>query len=71
MDQAGSFVAPLMILMSLVWAPIYGAFGAMFAALGVLLYNLITRWTGGITMHLRDVPLPVTNQPSTDVSSND
>lgn len=67
---AGSVLAPLTILMSLVWTPIYGALGALLAALGVLLYNLVTRWTGGITVRLKEVESPITKPLSMDLSSH-
>ena len=66
----GPWVAPLMVLMSLGWAPIYGSVGAMLAATGVLLYNWITHWIGGITVHLKDVEVPRTESPHTDPFSD-
>ena len=68
--QAGSVLAPLTILLTLVWAPVYGAFGALLATLGVFLYNLIIRWTGGITVRLKEMPSPVTKHFPMDVSSD-
>lgn len=68
--QMGAAFAPLTVLLSLVWAPVYGTFGALLAALGVFLYNLITRWTGGITVRLKDVSPAVAQHSSMDVLSN-
>ena len=65
-----SGLAPLAILWSLVWAPVYGALGALFTACSVSLYNLMARWTGGITGHLKDIPSPVAEPFSVDGSSD-
>ena len=63
----GGLSGAFLVILVLLFAPIYGVIGMISSAMGVLIYNGIARWAGGVTITLeREQEKPVS--PETYVS---
>jgi len=55
-DEAG-FLGPLFVFFMLIFYPIMGfVMGWIMGLVGAAIYNLVTRWTGGLLLDLEPVP---------------
>jgi len=48
----GGLSGALLVILVLLFAPIYGVIGMIASAIGVMIYNGMARWAGGITITL-------------------